>query len=81
VGIAVVTSVLGVVQVGARWQVYRLYSNAMEDAALTYAEDPADADGYSKFVKAVGTARRNYEHEYLKGVLTLSTNPSASSNS
>lgn len=82
VGIAVTTSVLGVVQVGARWQVYRIYSQAMEDAAWTYVNNSvtATATAYSTFVNAVDAARRNYEREYLKDVVAPDPKSSPGSN-
>lgn len=65
--IAVTTSVLGVIQIGTRWRLYRTYSQELEEAGWDYVNSDK-ATGYGDFVKAVTTARRLYDREYLKDV-------------
>jgi Protein of unknown function (DUF4231) len=74
--VAVTTSVLGVVQVGNRWRVYRIYGQSLEEAGWDYLASDGDGSGssdgedsgYRDFVKAVTNAHRTYCREYLNHV-------------
>lgn len=75
--VAVTTSVLGVVQVGARWRLYRTYSQKLEEAGWDYLSSKEDAGtAYDAFVKQVGDARREYDRDYLREVAVTSEHAS-----
>jgi hypothetical protein len=74
--VAVTTSVLGVVQVGSRWRVYRIYGQQLEDAGWDYLAN-SDKSAYDHFVKVVNTAHRTYDSEYLSQVAALQDGQSA----
>lgn len=73
--VAAATSIIGVVQVGNRWRVYRTYSQSLEEAGWDYLASDKD-DGYADFEKAVTNARRLYGREYLNEVAILQTSGS-----
>lgn len=68
--VAVTTAVIGVVQVGNRWRVYRTYALDLEEAAWRYlASGKAESD-YRSFVDGVDKARRAYNRDYLQEIAT-----------
>jgi hypothetical protein len=71
-----------VVQVGARWRLYRTYSQNLEDAGWDYlASKKAPDMAYDDFVAQVGKARRAYDREYLRNVAITSAHPGNDSTS
>lgn len=81
--VAIATSVLGVVQFGNRWRVYRAYGQALEDAGWAYIETlEADAQGaYRDFVTAISKARAAFQREYLAEVAVQAGSPAPATNS
>jgi Protein of unknown function (DUF4231) len=72
--VAVTTSVLGVVQVGARWRLYRTYSQKLEEAGWAYlSSKKAAGAAYEDFVKQVDDARLAYDRDYLREVAVTSS--------
>jgi hypothetical protein len=69
--VAAATSLLGIVQVGNRWRVYRSYAQALEEAGWDYLAGSSDDAGYRQFVDDVARARRVYGREYLKEIAVL----------
>jgi hypothetical protein len=69
--VAATTSVIGVVQLGNRWRVYRTYSQSLEEAGWDYLASHDAKAAYPNFVAAVTTARRSFEREYLTQVAIL----------
>jgi hypothetical protein len=75
--IAVTTSVLGVVRIGARWRLYRSYSQELEEAGWDYLSSKDGDSGYATFVAEVTKARREYDRDYLKEVADFGPTASA----
>jgi hypothetical protein len=66
--VAFATAVLGVVQVGNRWRLYRTYSQSLEAAGWDYMDGDGGESEYRDFVRAVTKAHRTYCREYLTQV-------------
>jgi uncharacterized protein DUF4231 len=69
--VAATTSVIGVVQLGNRWRVYRTYSQSLEEAGWDYLASRDAKAAFPNFVAAVTTARRSFERGYLSQIAIL----------
>jgi hypothetical protein len=78
--VAGATAVLGVVEVGNRWRLYRTYAQALEEAAWDYLTSDRGDDNhkYNKFVADVNQARRAFGRGYLNQVAILQKAPTGS---
>lgn len=69
---AVVTSVVGVVQVGHRWRLYRDYSQALEAEAWEYLNSTEDGPAaYADFATVVCKSYKAFGIDYLKDVAAI----------
>jgi hypothetical protein len=76
--------VLGVVEFGNRWRLYRAYVLALEEAGWDYLasnkKDDKDDRAYNDFVAAVGKARRAFGRGYLDQIAVLQKTPTDTGN-
>ena len=81
--VAGATTLLGVVEVGNRWRLYRAYVQTLEEAARAYLAgtkaDDKDGRKYNKFVTDVDQAFKVFGRGYLNQVAVLQQASGASS--
>ena len=77
--VAGVITLLGVVEVGNRWRLYRVYAQTLEEAGRAYLadnkEDDKDDRKYNKFVTDVEQAFKEFGRAYLRQVAVLRQAP------
>lgn len=77
--VAGVITLLGVVEVGNRWRLYRGYVQMLEEAGRAYLadnkEDDKDDRKYNKFVTDVDQAFKDFGRAYMKQVAVLRQAP------
>jgi hypothetical protein len=73
------TALLGVVEVGNRWRLYRVYAQSLEEAGRDYLAGKDDKDLlYGRFVTDVDQAFRVFGRGYLNQVAVLGHAPAGS---
>jgi hypothetical protein len=73
--VAGTATLLGVVEVGNRWRLYRFFAQSLEEAGWDYLkdnrEDDKDDNAYHDFVAAIDNSRKWFGRAYLNQVAVL----------